>query len=153
MILRVDFINGSTCLSPIIIIPVCSTQNPKWKSYITFLSTECILFRPAYLCPASWFLSWSGWCGSLYPPFLFLLRLLFIFSIFFCLFLLLRLFSFASFFLSCLFSTSFFPIIFRQTPITRTDPDRPEYCASPFWESYFIKLFDAGLQCKFIRTF
>ena len=23
----------------------------------------------------------------------------------------------------------------------------------PFWQSYFIKLFDAGLQCEFIRTF
>ena len=23
----------------------------------------------------------------------------------------------------------------------------------PFWQSYFIKLFDAGLQCEFIQTF
>ena len=23
----------------------------------------------------------------------------------------------------------------------------------PFWQSYFIKIFEAGLQCEFIRTF
>ena len=36
---------------------------------------------------------------------------------------------------------------------SRKDPDGPKLLCFPFWQSYFIKLFDADLQCEFIRTF
>ena len=50
------------------------------------------------------------------------------------------------------FEVQFFGVhskaIIDQSSITWIDPDRPG-----LWQSYCIKFFNSGLQCKFIRTF
>ena len=62
----------------------------------------------------------------------------------------------ASFFYSCLFYFfSFFSKSFFLTILwSNSDgPGQIRLLCSPFWQSNFIKLFDGGLQHKFIPTF
>ena len=53
----------------------------------------------------------------------------------------------------CLFSSIFLWTDPDRTGWTRTDPESHYWllCFN-FWQSYFIKLFDGGIQCEFIRT-
>ena len=90
------------------------------------------------------------------------------FSSFFCVLLFLSVFSFLLF-LSCLFSfTSFFIHVFFLNSFSKGFPNSFSkgflnrflngsvhywLWSFLFWHSYFIKLFNGGLQCEFIRTF
>ena len=107
----------STCFQP---ISPYHFEYPKFNFRVPEYDTACKsnvssigIFRPTYLCLASWFLS----CGrmSLYPPFLFCIFFSFA-SFFLCGFF--SFFSFASVFLLHLF---FIPIFFLHTGQSQID--------------------------------
>ena len=113
---------------------------------------------PLFFAFTSFFLSRLFYFAS------FLFRIFFISHLFsFKIFFLSRLFSFGSFFFRVfflshlnfihffLFVAFFYFWVFLQ--ISERISAHYWLLSFPFWQSYFIKLFDGGLQCIFIPTF
>ena len=87
----------------------------------------------------------------LYPPFF--ICVFFYLRLFYS-----RLFLFVSFLFASFIIASFISLFLFASFGSDFSPDfGPDFhfclLCFPFWHSYFIKLFDGGLQCEFIRTY